>query len=88
MLDLHTSRIQILTEAAESREREVLGYQIDIDNYHRAIVEADKDRDMVEFAQRLRELLLSSIIEQKKAKIMLKVITDQLEDGDAAGKNS
>ena len=70
---------EILRQALIAREEEVLHYQINIDNYLLAIVKADEDPDLTDFAQRLRELLSSSIIEQKKAQIMLEVIRDQLE---------
>lgn len=67
-----------LTEARNYREQEVLEYQINIDNYRLAIVKAAQDPDMVEFKAQLESLLTSSIIEQKKAKIMLEVLTEQL----------
>jgi hypothetical protein len=35
---------------------------------------------MVEFAERMRDLLQSSLIEQAKERLLLKVIRDQLEE--------
>lgn len=67
-----------LTEAKKHREDEVLEYQINIDNYRLAIEKAAQDPDMVEFKAQLESLLASSIIEQKKAKIMLEVVIEQL----------
>jgi hypothetical protein len=71
-------KLSMLTDAKKHREDEVLEYQINIDNYRLAIVKAAQDPDMVEFKAQLESLLTSSIIEQKKAKIMLEVLTEQL----------
>lgn len=71
---------ELLTEALSAREDEVIHYQINIDNYERAIEKATLDPDLTEFVSQLSSLLQSSSIEQKKAKIMLEVIKDQLED--------
>ena len=80
-MNLEQERLDILTQAAEGREREVMHYQINIDNYERAIAEIEAGHpDMGEFADRLRELLASSRVEQAKERIMLKVIRDQLEE--------
>lgn len=83
MTDFTQERLDILTAAAEHREREVMHHQINIDNYTRAIAEIEAshagDEPMAEFADRLRELLASSIVEQAKERILLKVIRDQLE---------
>lgn len=74
---------QILLDAAKHRENEVLVHQINIDNYTLAIAEIEEhlfDKlHMREFASRLRELLRSSIEEQDKEKVLLKVIRKQLE---------
>jgi hypothetical protein len=67
-----------LAEAKKHRENEVLEYQINIDNYRLAIQKAAQDPDMVEFKAQLESLLTSSIHEQKKAQIMLEVVTEQL----------
>lgn len=74
---------EILTAALEHREREVLHHQINIDNYRLALAEiaanyAD-DPHMAAFADRLRELLDSSLVEQRKEIIMRDVIKRQLE---------
>jgi len=82
MLDLEEERIKILTDAYEHRQREVMHHQINIDNYTLALEEiAEKHADsevMVEFANRLRDLLASSIIEQAKEVIMRDVMAKQL----------
>lgn len=69
---------ETLQEALKAREEEVLMYQINIDNYERAIEKSNSDPELGEFVQRLEELLVSSRLEQKKAKIMLEVVKDQL----------
>lgn len=82
MLDLDEERIKILTDAYEHRQREVMHHQINIDNYTLALEEiAEKhpeDEAMAEFANRLRDLLASSIIEQAKEVIMRDVMAKQL----------
>ena len=76
------TRIEILTQAAEHRRTEVLQHQINIDNYRLAIEEISKNHGDVahlqEFSARLLDLLKSSICEQDKEKILLKVIEKQL----------
>lgn len=80
-MSLEQERIDLLTAAAEGREREVMHYQINIDNFTRAIAEIEANHpEMEEFANNLRELLASSKLEQAKERILLKVIRDQLEE--------
>jgi hypothetical protein len=82
MIDLNEERIKILTDAYEHRQREVMHHQININNYQLALQEiAEKHPDsevMAEFANRLRDLLASSIIEQAKEVIMRDVMAKQL----------
>lgn len=77
------TKLGVLTAAAEHRESEVLHHQINIDNYRLAIADIEENHvgvpHMEEFAARLRELLASSIQEQDKEKVLLKVIKAQLE---------
>ncbi len=73
----------MLTSALDARKKEVLEYQVNIDNFKLAINLAAQDPDMTEFKKQLEELLRSNIVEQKKAKIMLQVVQQQLEDDDA-----
>ncbi len=80
---LNEERIKIITDAYEHRKREVMHHQINIDNYQLALIEiSEKHADckiMAEFADRLRELLNSSIVEQAKEVIMRDVMAKQLE---------
>jgi hypothetical protein len=72
----------ILKAAAAQREQEVMHYQINIDNYRLAIAEIEQNHanelHMIEFANNLKDLLQSSLQEQAKEKVMLKVIQSQL----------
>ena len=86
-----TSKLEILSAAAEHRRQEVMHYQINIDNYRAAIAELDanysSNADMAPFREQLCELLRTSLIEQTKERIMLTVIERQLTElgGDNVG---
>ena len=83
MTTLDEERIKIITDAYEYRKREVMHHQINIDNYQLALQEITENHAdnpaMAEFADRLRELLGSSLIEQAKETIMRDVMAKQLE---------
>lgn len=70
---------ETLTSALIQRKNEVFGYQINIDNYNRAIRKIS-DPDLLPFKEQLEGLLSSEILEQKKAQLMLDVIKEQLEE--------
>jgi hypothetical protein len=77
------TREEILASALESREQEVMHYQINIDNYTLALDEISKlsveeRAELSGFADQLRTLLTSEKLEQKKSKLMLKVIQGQI----------
>lgn len=71
---------EFLAQALSARQEEVEHYQINIDNFKRAIKKASTDPSLVDFVAQLGDLLQSSEYEQKKAKIMLEVIQEQLEE--------
>lgn len=73
------TKSEILIAALSAREDEVLHYQINIDNYIRAIEKASHDPELSDFVSNLKDLLASSILEQKKAIVMRDVIREQLE---------
>jgi regulator of sirC expression with transglutaminase-like and TPR domain len=81
---MNKTKREILTDAANHREQEVLMHQINIDNYILAIDEINNfhsdNAGLQEFAIRLKDLLDSSILEQSKEIILLKVINKQLEE--------
>ena len=77
------TREEILKMTLEARIQEVMGYQINIDNYTLALSEISKksqedQAELLEFSDQLRSLLTSENLEQKKAKIMLAVIQQQV----------
>ena len=77
------TREQILAASLDARLHEVMHYQINIDNYTLALAEIENlpEQDRYElrvFADQLQNLLISEILEQKKANIMLAVVKKQL----------
>lgn len=78
------TRTEILQSALTARNEEILGYQINIDNYTRAIAKINNEYHdkpaMQEFKANLEANLDSSITEQLKAKIIRDVIADQLQE--------
>jgi hypothetical protein len=75
----HKYQCEILTSALDARIKEVTEYQVNIDNFNLAIERIGEDSELQEFKQQLQDLLASSQLEQKKAKLMLEVIKSQLE---------
>ena len=69
---------ELLTTALDGRIKEVTEYQVNIDNYRFAIERIGDDQDLQPFKTQIAGMMQSSIIEQKKAKIMLDVIKSQL----------
>lgn len=85
-MELENERLQILKDAADHRRRDVMHYQINIDNYRLAIEEimsnhADNE-ELVAFSYHLQGLLESSLLEQSKELIMLKVIEKQITESE------
>ena len=75
----HRYQKEILTGALEARIKEVTEYQVNIDNFRLAIEKIGDDQEMQPFKEQLQNLLSSSLLEQRKARIMLEVIQSQLE---------
>jgi hypothetical protein len=75
---------EILQSALDARNDEFLGYQVNIDNYTRAIdkinAEHQNNPAMIEFRDRLTDMLESHKIEQLKSMIIRDVIADQLNE--------
>jgi len=71
---------EILKDALVAREQEIMGYQINIDNYTLAIehIKTSGNEDLADFCQKLESLLASEKLEQKKAKVMLFVVQQPL----------
>lgn len=72
-------RKEILTAALDARIKEVTEYQVNIDNYRLAIERIGDDEELRPFKQQIQTLLASSLLEQRKAQIMLDVIRVQTE---------
>jgi len=76
------NKTETLKSALEARIQEVDGYQINIDNYIRAIAKIEANYAdnpaMVEFGEKLKEMLEQHKTEQLKATIIRDVIADQL----------
>jgi len=70
---------EILTSALEARIKEVTEYQVNTTNFSLAIERIGDDSEMQDFKANLEALLASSLLEQRKAQIMLDVIQSQLE---------
>lgn len=79
---------EILSESLKARENDIEMYQINIDNYRAALSDIETnhadDKDMQVFAEQLRGLLQSSIVEQRKEQIMLNAIKSNLERQDVS----
>jgi hypothetical protein len=76
---MNTYHYEILTSALEARTKEITEYQVNITNFSLAIERIGDDPDLQDFKTNLEGLLASSILEQRKSKIMLDVIQSQLE---------
>lgn len=76
------NKIEILKQSLIAREQEIMGYQINIDNYILAIehIKATGDSDLIDFCEKLETLLASEKLEQKKTMVMHHVVNKQLEN--------
>lgn len=70
---------EILSSAFDARVKEVTEYQVNIDNFTLAIERIGDEPELQDFKTNLQNLLTSSLLEQRKAQIMLEVIKSQLE---------
>lgn len=71
-------RQELLRSALEGRIREVTEYQVNIDNYRLAIERIGDDETMQEFKAVLENLLQSSVVECRKAQLMMDVVAEQI----------
>jgi hypothetical protein len=76
------NKIQILTNALSMREEEIFNYQIDIENFKRAIkkteIEYKDNPEIQEFKAHLENLLKENCLQQTKSRIIRDVIKEQL----------
>jgi hypothetical protein len=76
---MHPYQRELLESSLAAREREIIEYQVNIDNFRLAIKQVE-DADLQEFKTQLQTLLASSLLEQKKTQIMQTVIQYQLDN--------
>ena len=69
---------ETLEAARDARRDEVAHYDLNIENFRRAIKIAAKDPDLKDFVKQLRKLLRDNQHERKKAAVMLQVVKDRL----------
>jgi hypothetical protein len=82
------NKLQILQEALKPRNDEILNYQINIDNYTRAIDKINTqyadNPDLIEFRDKLATEVKNHTTEQLKSIIIRDVITDQINELESA----
>lgn len=82
------NKLETLQSALAARDEEIMGYQINIDNYTRAIDKINAEHSdkpaIVEFRDRLAEMLEQHYTEQLKAQIIRDVIADQITELEAS----
>ena len=82
------NKLETLQSALKGRNEEIMGYQINIDNYIRATAKINSEHvsnpAMIEFRDRLADMLESHKVEQLKAIIIRDVIADQIAELEAA----
>jgi len=71
---------EILSDALGYRKQELLNYEINIENYKRAIEKSKSDPDLQDFRDNLEQILKTEIIEKKKSQVMHDIISEQLEE--------
>lgn len=76
------TRTEILSSALEGRDAELLGYQINIDNYTLAITEIEQNypgnADLATFKAELQERLAEEQRQQLRCRVIRDVIAAQL----------
>lgn len=75
---------QVVNDSIASREQEVALYEINIDNYQHAAAAASADPSMAEFAQQLKDRIVSEQMEMKKSVLILNALRAQKVDLDNA----
>jgi hypothetical protein len=76
------NKLETFQSSLVARDEEIISYQINIDNYTRAIDKINAEHTdkpaIIEFRDRLAEMLEQHKIEQLKTQIIRDVIADQL----------
>ena len=74
-----TYKKEMLTAALDGRIKEVIEYQVNIDNFKLAIELIGDREDLQDFKSQIESLLSSNIHELSKSQIMLEVVQSQME---------
>lgn len=83
-IDIEAERLEILAQSRVQRMRDIMLYQINIDNFETALnLIQESDENMKQFASELRAHLAENLAQQAREVIMLKVIEAQIGVGDA-----
>lgn len=69
---------ETLLQNIQVRRDEVAEYEFNNENFRRAINEVGDDPELQEFKEHLKQLLTSSMLEQKKAQTILTVMEQRL----------
>ena len=81
------NKLETLKSALSTRNDEIMSYQINIDNYERAIVKINTEHSdnlaMIEYRDLINGMLSSSKTEQLKTTIIRDVIADQVTEMEA-----
>jgi hypothetical protein len=81
------NKLETLKSALDTRNDEIMSYQINIDNYERAIVKINAEHSdnlaMIEYRDLINGMLSSSKTEQLKTTIIRDVIADQINEMEA-----
>lgn len=68
---------QVIADAIEARENEIVLYDINIANYEHAVEASKSEPGMEEWVQQLEERLVSERRERRKAELILNALRSQ-----------
>ena len=71
---------EIISTEIARRLDQIMLYEINVENYKRAIQKAELDSDLSAFCKHLKELLISEGIELKKEQTIVSAMREQLAD--------
>jgi hypothetical protein len=74
------NKTEILSSALEGRDAELLGYQVNIDNYTLAIAKIEADYPENEDLAAFRDDLQARLIEEKRQQLRCRIIRDVIAD--------
>jgi uncharacterized coiled-coil DUF342 family protein len=82
-------KLEILKTSLDGRNQSIMMYQINIDNYTRALdhiatLSPAEQQQLEKFSEQLRALLITENLEQSKEKVLAHVIDQQIQELEAA----